>query len=241
MKKYLIVKTGGTFDEFTREHGDFEHWTIYGMGLNLDECLCVDVSKGDKLPAPEAFAGCVITGSHDMVTDVLPWIEETACWIRTAVAVGLPLLGICFGHQLMARALGGDAGYHPDGLEIGTVSISLTEAGKVDPLFSILSPVFQAHVTHSQTVLTLPENAVSLAANDHDPYQGFRVGESAWGVQFHPEFDARAMCYYVEELRGLITQQGGDADAVRSGIRETPEVASLLVRFVELCREFATR
>ncbi|WP_319541086.1 glutamine amidotransferase [uncultured Pseudodesulfovibrio sp.] len=235
MKKLLIIKTGGSFEEFTREHDDFEHWTANGMGLSFEDCLCVDVRTGSSLPDPADIAGCVITGSHDMVTDDLPWIHTTARWLREALHADLPLLGICFGHQLMAHALGGKAGYHPDGLEIGTVDITLTEDGMADPLMGSLPSFFKAHVTHSQTALELPPNTTLLAASDHDPHQSFRIGLHAWGVQFHPEFDTSAIHFYVQQLQEKITDQGGDVANIRETVVETPESTSLLKRFAAYC------
>lgn len=236
MKKILILKTGGTFEHITRTKDDFEHWTARTMGMALADCMCVDVRTGAALPAPSDLAGCVITGSHDMVTDDLDWIGTTCDWVRMAVEDGLPMLGICFGHQLMARALGGEAGYHPDGLEIGTVPITLTDAGRADFLLGSLPDIFMAHVTHSQTALKLPKGATLLARGAHDPHHSFRVGHHAWGVQFHPEFDAEAVGFYVEELRAVIGKQGGDADEVCDGLTETPESASLLLKFATYCQ-----
>lgn len=237
MERFLIIKTGGTFEEFTHEHGDFEHWTANGMGMTLKDCLCVDVRTDALLPDPATIAGCVITGSHDMVTDDLPWITTTAQWLREAVKTDLPILGICFGHQLMAHALGGEAGFHPEGLEIGTVDVTLTEDGMADPLIGGLPSFFKGHVTHSQTALSLPPNATVLAASSHDPHQSFRVGNHAWGVQFHPEFDAEAIRYYIEQLKEKITAQGGNAKNLQDTVVETPESASVLKRFAAYCTE----
>ncbi len=65
------------------------------------------------LPEPRHFSGAILTGSHSMVTDHEPWSERTAAWIPAVMAAGTPLLGICYGHQLIAYALGGDVGPNP--------------------------------------------------------------------------------------------------------------------------------
>ena len=215
MKKFLIVRTGGTFGEFAEKHKDFEHWTAEGMGLGADQWQCVNVQAGEALPDPAEFAGAAITGSHDMVTDDAQWIRDTQDWVRGAVDADLPLLGICFGHQLMADALGGRAGYHPDGVEIGTADITLTDEGAADVLLGGLPAVFKGHVTHSQTALELPPGAVLLATGIHDPHQCFRVGEYAWGVQFHPEFDVEAIRYYIDRREAALAEQGLDVASVR--------------------------
>ena len=166
MDKFLIVRTGGTFPDYAEKRKDFEHWTAEGMGLADGQWQCVNVQAGESLPAPAGFAGAAITGSHDMVTDGVQWIHDTRAWVCRAVDAGLPLLGICFGHQLMAAALGGEAGYHPDGVEIGTADISLTEEAQADPLLGGLPAVFKGHVTHSQTALRVPPGAALLAGGD---------------------------------------------------------------------------
>ncbi|MBG0791285.1 MAG: glutamine amidotransferase [Desulfovibrionaceae bacterium] len=237
MKKILIVRTGGTFPEYREKHKDFEHWTAEGMGLSDAMWHCVNVQAGETLPEPEEFAGAAVTGSHDMVTDDADWIRHAGDWVARAVDAGLPLLGICFGHQLMADALGGRAGYHPDGVEMGTADVVLTEEGRKDVLLSGLPPVFKGHVTHSQTALELPPGAVLLATGSHDPHQCFRVGRHAWGVQFHPEFDAAAIRYYLDRREDILREAGRDVAAIRAAVCDTPESASLLERFAVYCRD----
>lgn len=235
MSKILIVKAGGTFPDYAGVRGDFEDWTAEGMGLPEGGRKAVNVQAGEPLPDPAGFAGCVVTGSHDMVTDDRPWMVETAAWLRRAANAGFPVLGICFGHQLLAHGLGGEAGYHPEGLEIGTADITLTEAAAEDPLFRKLPNRFPAHVTHSQTALKLPEGATLLGTGSHDPHQAFRLGESVWGVQFHPEFDTSAIKEYIARRKDNLIEQGRDADEILSTVRDTPESASLLKRFADYC------
>jgi GMP synthase (glutamine-hydrolysing) len=232
----LILKTGSTFDELVRTRDDFEHWTASGMGLESGQVSFADVRRGDPLPAPEELAGCVVTGSHDMVTDDADWMLATGRWLALAHEAGLPLLGICFGHQLMAHALGGRAGYHPRGPEIGTVTLTLTPEAADDPLFSQLPAAFPAHVTHSQTALTLPPNSTVLAASDHDPHQAFRLGRHTWGVQFHPEFDAEATRHYTRAQAAKIAEHGGDVQATLAAVTDTPHSAGLLRLFADYCR-----
>ncbi|HCY87085.1 MAG TPA: glutamine amidotransferase, partial [Desulfobacteraceae bacterium] len=144
------------------------------------------------------------------------------------------VLGICYGHQILARAMGGAVDYHPGGAEIGTVDIHcLPEAGK-DVLFNDLPPVFKGHVVHSQTVTRLPEGAVLLARNEFEPHHGFRVGERAWGVQFHPEFSVPATRGYIHHMTATIQNQGKDRDMLLAALEETPYPAGLLRRFGRL-------
>lgn len=235
MAKILIVKTGGTFAEYAASHGDFENWTATGMGLAPDQWECVNVQAGRSLPDPDGYAGAVITGSHDMVTDRLDWMRDTEAWIRRAVEAGLPMLGICFGHQILATALGGESGFHPNGLEMGVVDIAVTEAGREDVLLGPLAPSFKGNMAHSQTVLRLPENATLLATGSHEPHQSYRVGKHVWGVQFHPEFNADVIRLYRRDQRDKAIAEGRNPETLRIEAADTPESATLLKRFAAYC------
>lgn len=235
--KFLIMRMGGTFPQYAQKNGDFQDWTARAMGIGPDEWICADVKNGASLPSKDGLAGCVITGSHDMVTDKsLPYLSSTADWIRDALAKDFPIFGICFGHQLLAQATGGNAGPHPNGPEIGTLDIHRTPEAATDPLFSTMPEMFKGHTTHYQSALQLPSGAVILAKNAHDPHHAFRIGKHAWGVQFHPEFDADAMECYVEEQAEAIEGNGEDPSRLRTEIVETPAATSLLRRFVAHCR-----
>ncbi|WDP89919.1 MAG: glutamine amidotransferase [Desulfobacter sp.] len=230
----LVIKAGGTFPEMARELGDFEDWIIRGLCVPPGRCRVADVERGDALPGPETVLGAVISGSHAMVTEEAAWSLALENWTRRAVAGGMPLLGICYGHQVLARAMGGTVDFHPQGTEIGTVDISCLEACRTDPLFSRLPDTFKGHVVHSQTVTGLPAGAVPLAANTFEPHHAFRIGEVAWGVQFHPEFDESAEQGYIRNLSEKARAQGQDPDQLVAAVRETPHAAALLKGFGEL-------
>jgi GMP synthase (glutamine-hydrolysing) len=230
----VIVKLGGTFEAIRAQRGDFENWIADGLGSQTLPILVVDPRRGDALPAPEDVSGVIITGSHAMVSHREPWSETTAAWLARLVAHGTPVLGICYGHQLLAHALGGEAGNHPQGVEVGTVTVTLNEAAATDPLLRGLPAQFPANVVHWQSALRLPEGAVRLAGNDHEPVHAFRVGENAWGVQFHPEFDAPTMRDYLDQLAVQLKADGIDAGAVRERVAATDSAAQLLGRFARI-------
>lgn len=236
MPPLLIAKTGQTLQDCAVRCGDFEHWFVRGLGLDLSEVEVVHLPRGDRLPPHRAVSGIVVTGSHAMVTDRDPWSEDLAGWLAEAVPMGMPVLGVCYGHQLLAHALGGEVDYHPAGPEVGTVPVRLTQAARTDPLLADLPEAFYVHATHAQSVLRLPEQAVHLAGNDYEPHHAFRVGERAWGVQFHPEFDTDIMHAYVQVRAARCEKPERDWEAIRASVRETPESASLLRRFAEMVR-----
>ncbi len=116
----------------------------------------VRVFEDEPLPTPDNQTIAVLTGSWAMVTDRLAWSERTADWIRQAVAIDMPLFGVCYGHQLMAHARG-EVAYHHGGRESGSQTITLSPWGIDDPLLSGLPATFPAHLSHLQTVTRLPE------------------------------------------------------------------------------------
>ncbi len=234
MQPILIIKTGSTLPELKAQRGDFEDWTRAGLGVNGARTRVVDVTRGEPLPEYDAVAGVVVTGSHDMVTERLPWSEQTAQWLAGAVARPVPLLGICYGHQLLAHALGGVVADNPLGREYGTVAVRLTEAAAGDPLLGGLPSPLAAQMCHTQSVLRLPEGATRLALDPRDPNPAFRVGARAWGVQFHPEFDAAVVRAYIDHMRPLLAAENQDPDQLRATVIDHPYGTEILRRFARL-------
>jgi GMP synthase (glutamine-hydrolysing) len=233
MRQLLIVKPGRKPPALEPVPGDYGDWIAAGMRWPLGGVRVAEVDQGGGLPPPDAVAAAVVTGSAAMVTDAAAWVEATASWLRQAVAEGLPVLGICYGHQLLAHALGGRVGWNPAGVEVGVVEIALTTAAGDDPLFAGTPLRFPACVSHRQSVLELPPGAVRLASSRMDANQAFRVGDCVWGVQFHPEFGAGIMPAYIEGFRTILQAEGKDRGAILRGLRPTPESAQLLRRFAE--------
>jgi len=230
-KQAVIIKTGEKIDALSSVPGDYEDWIGAGLGT---ETTVVDVARGEVLPPIAKIAMIAITGSGAMVTEHALWMEQTAAWLREAVAEGIPVLGICFGHQLLAEALGGEVGYNPAGLEVGTTAITLNEDGMSDPLFKGLPAKFAAQVTHRQSVLRLPPGAKLLASSDKDANQAFVIGHCAWGIQFHPEFDDEIIRYFINYYRELLVQEGDSAEGLLATTSASPESAGLLYRFAQL-------
>ena len=231
----VLVKTGDTFPDIRETLQDFEHWITRGLGVDPRQIDVVNAPALDPLPGAAVIAGVVIAGSHAMVTQNLDWSLRVEKWLAPVVGAGIPVLGICYGHQLLAKAMGGLVDFHPQGLEIGTAAIHLTHAATADPLFHDLPAVITAHTCHSQTVLRLPEGAVCLAENSHDPHHAFRLGRAAWGVQFHPEYSRAVMAGYIDNMVPVITALGKDADQLRRSVTDTPEALKILERFAGLC------
>ncbi|MDR5867454.1 glutamine amidotransferase [Halomonas koreensis] len=240
MARLLIVKTGDSFADVVRDHGDFE--ALFRARLTpACEAIALEVFDARRDGPPPALGvadALVITGSHAMVSDAEPWSEALKPWLRQALADDVAMLGVCYGHQLMAAALGGESGYHPAGRETGTHRVRLTEAGRRDPLLGALPETFPAQLTHAQSVLAAPPGAEVLAENDHDGYQALRFGPRQWSVQFHPEFTPAVMRAYLRHQYQALAERGRDPEALLAAVAPTPAATSLLPRFV--ARAFAT-
>lgn len=231
----LILKTGSTHAHIRERLGDFDDWIAAGLREGGAQTIDIHDAQVDGVPLPPVgYAGVVLTGSHAMVSEREPWSEALVPWLQAAVAAGTPVLGICYGHQLLAHALGAEVTHHPDGVEIGTVTVQRHAASATDPLLGELPPSFPAHAVHWQSVRRLPPHAVLLAGSAHEAHHAFRVGECAWGVQFHPEFSDDALRAYLDGLGPTLAKEGLDAAQIAAALRPTPEAASVLPRFARL-------
>ena len=232
---FLILETGQPVASL-RRYGRFPHWIRVAAGLDADETVVVDVVQGGELPDHRDYAGVIISGSAAYVTDRAHWSERSAYWLRAAAHDNRPVFGICYGHQLLAHALGGEVAYNPAGRESGTIELALEPPAQDDPLFAGLPARFPAHATHLQTVLRAPEGAEILARSAQDNCHAFRWGPNAWGVQFHPEFATHHMRGYVRARAECISRHGGCARSLARGVSAAPLARQLLRRFVRQAR-----
>jgi GMP synthase (glutamine-hydrolysing) len=240
MTALLVIKAGETVPSISAKRRDFETWIAAGAGLSLADVSVVRVFRGEPLPEPENVPGVIITGSAAMVTDREPWSESTAAWLQRAVKLGKPILGICYGHQLLAHALGGEVQNNPRGRQIGTTDVRFCASAKSDPLFSRFAEVLHLPVCHLQSVVKLPAGATLLATTPLDPYHVFRAGECAWGVQFHPEFDANIVRAYIDTRRDDMLREGLDVETLWHSATDTADGTFVLRRFAELVRRRAS-
>ncbi len=227
---FLILETGTPVAPM-RRHGGFPHWIRVAAGLRDEQARVADAAAGE-LPRARGHAGILVTGSGAMVSDREPWSEAAAAWLRAAVEDGLPVFGICYGHQLLAHAFGGKVADNPQGRQMGTVEVVPTPAAATDRLFREVSAPFRAQATHRQSVLVPPRDAVVLARTAMDACAAFRIGEHAWGVQFHPEFSARHMQGYIAARAAVLRSEGLDPIAMHAAVRSAPVARGILRQFI---------
>ena len=124
---------------------------------------CVVADARSELPPETHWAGIVVTGSAASANDADAWVTRRADFLKRAADAAVPLYGVCFGHQHLARTFGGRVEYSPAGWELGTGGVTLTEEGRRDPLFADVPATFPAQQSHGEIVAGLPPGARTLA------------------------------------------------------------------------------
>ena len=187
--KIGILQTGHAPDELRPTLGDYSNLftdLLDGQGFDFQVW---DVVDGDMPPGPDAADGWLITGSKHGAYEDHPWIPPLEDLIRAAYDAGVPLVGICFGHQIIAQALGGRVIKFPGGWMVGRQIYDW--GGRAVPL----------NAWHQDQVVARPEGATSIAANAYCENAALVYGNRAFTVQAHPEFGA-------EVIEGLIEHRG---------------------------------
>lgn len=229
----IVLRTGDAVPEVAASRGQFLKWISDHIGGAWDgEFLEHDARTDEPLPDAKRGSAIIVTGSSASVIERAPWMLRAEGYLRAAVQHQQPLLGICFGHQLLARALGGDVEKNPRGREIGTVRVNVLPEASGDPLFSGLPSELHVNATHVDTVTRLPKGATLLATTPLEPHAAFRVGEWAYGVQFHPEIDGHVMRGYVKAREPIIRGEGLAFDHLYDAITDAPHGPALLKNFV---------
>lgn len=150
-----------------------------------------DVIGGELPGAPGECDGWVCTGSRhgapDAGTPGFEWIDDLSSFIRDVHGAGVPFVGICFGHQVLAQALGGQVTRAPGGWGAGVRRIEVTGT---EPWMTPAAEHLDLHFMHQDQVVALPPGSAVLGRADHCPVAMFQVGPSSLGIQAHPEFTA---------------------------------------------------
>lgn len=222
--RLLVAQTGTT-----HLHGDYPRWFERALGTRLP---VLRAHEGETLAAAMGRArpqGIIVTGSPLSVMDEAPWMLRLGADLLEAGARGTPVLGVCFGHQLLARVAGGGVVLNPRGREIGTVQVRLTEAGRRDPLFASWAEgeLVEVQATHLDAVDPLPPGATLLASNENCAAQAFRLSETVAGVQFHPELWPEALGDLILSRKDRLVAEGRDLQALIAAVHEVRAAALL--------------
>ena len=205
-----ILRTDAVLENFQDAHGDYPKM-FRDLLLSVDPDLdIVDYDARVAVPPQVDCDAYVITGSRHSVYDALPWISELADFLGRARAAGAKLLGICFGHQLLAHFFGGEVRPAEAGWAVGVHASRVLKsqpwmAGAPRQAFALLS-------SHKDQVVKLPDGAELYAGNDFCPLAGYVIGDEVMTVQGHPEFAkaySRDLMAYREEILGPQTYAAG--------------------------------
>ncbi len=186
----------GTLNPLIKDHGFRIKYANFGRYPNEKQDL-------------EGYDGLVILGGPMNVdeTDKHPHLNHEIELIQSALTKNLPILGICLGAQLIAKALGAKVGRNPT-KEIGWYDLQVTDAGRSDPIFSHFGPTEKMFQWHGDT-FEMPKGAMHLARSPFCENQAFRYGENVYGLQFHMEVDEPMIHRWMqvspnkEEIAGL--------------------------------------
>jgi GMP synthase-like glutamine amidotransferase len=212
-----IIETGKVVDPLAARHGDYPDMFARLVGAEDDDFSFRTFSAVDgTVPAdPGEADGWLVTGSRHGVYDDLPWIAPLKAFLRDCLEQGVPVVGICFGHQILAEAMGGRVVKSDKGWGLGVQSYRLTHAPNwVDGV----SLGYAGHAVHQDQVVDLPPDATVLATSDFCEYAMLAYGNpespKAISVQSHPEFTAEFVQDLLDvRLRGLAPDAVVDAAA----------------------------
>lgn len=186
---------------------------LVAAGLRIDTWCTF---QSDDPPEPlDRFHGLLSLGGTDSVSDEANqrWIRNECALTERALADGVPILGVCFGAQMLARAAGGEIVLAPEP-EIGWHLVDMDPTAAADPLFDGCGPQFHAFQFHYDT-FTVPDGAVVYGTGNNMP-QAFRVGSCAWGVQFHVEANPALIHAWMASFTSSMTACGVDFDQIRA-------------------------
>ena len=196
MRRISIITNGPGISEVKTLYGQASDWIQSVLKQYND--IEVNIVKGYEMEYldPNEDNAWIITGSAHSVYDDFPWINYIKEKLHEIKETKKPVLGICFGHQLIADTFGGKVILNEKGWELGSCKVNLLEASKDCSLFSGLPISLDVYQSHQDVVVAIPEESILLAENDMG-IQSFVYNDSFYGVQFHPEFTKIVMEKYL--------------------------------------------
>lgn len=233
-----ILEMGEVSEELRVRHGDFPSMFARVLGAvdpGIEFFTVSVVSGADVPPAPDEADGWILTGSEHGVYDDLPWIEPVKEFLRRSLAARVPVVGICFGHQILAEAMGGRVEKSSHGWKLGVQDYEVVHR---PGWMTDLPDRFSVGAMHQDQVIEKPEGATVLATSPTCPYAALAYGDPeaplAVTVQPHPEFTAEFLDALIEARTGDVLPEDLAADARASLGRpvHTAEWARWIVDFL---------
>ena len=226
MKDVLIIDCGPSLSDVSKHYGVAPEWIMESLKNKGCNFTWVKPYVGDKIQSNNADAW-IITGSPCSVYNCEAWMVNLEEEMKNIQSSQIPVLGICFGHQLIAKCFGGTVELNPKGWELGAYPVQFTDVGKKSQLFSGMEENAIVYESHQDSVTVLPENAIELAKNNKGN-QAFMIHDNFYGVQFHPEFSWEVIKMYVS-VRSLTGVKVDDTSVPESTLGEL-----VLFNFIDL-------
>jgi GMP synthase (glutamine-hydrolysing) len=228
VKRLLYLGNGRKFQSVAKLDDRFEGW-----GLAVDRYWAWNNEFPESL---DGYDGIFISGSPHAAYEDVPFIHREHEMIRDAAARRIPMLGICFGSQILASALcGKDQIFRRPWCEIGYKNLAVTPAAATDPLAQDWGDTVHMFVWHNDEVRHDHPDMVVLASSDICPNQVWRHRDvPVWGIQGHPEITQAQASVWFEENRERMTKDGGDVDDLIASAHEAMEAKTALTRFTEM-------
>ncbi len=234
--KLLILKLDKALDCLVAEENDFEDLLRKSTSFEKQDCIVISPAQEQPFPDLQQFHGVILTGSTAMLTAPPEWNKRLMDWVEALMRTQIPILGICYGHQVLGQILGAKVDWNTKGRELGSQAVTLTEAGQDDALYKGLPKQLQVLAIHSQSLLSLPNKAKLLAYNAHDAVQSFVWNDRVWGTQFHPEFTNHVMQTYFDEHAEKFLQEGFDLTTLRNNLVNSDHGKQLLQNFADIIK-----
>lgn len=226
--RLLYLGNGRKFQSVAKLDDRFETW-----GLQVDRNWAYN---GEFPSSLKGYDGIFLSGSPHGAYEDIPFIHREHALIHEAADLDIPMLGICFGSQILGSALcGRDQVFRRASCEIGYKSLPLTEEAKGDGLCGDLADSVHMFVWHNDEVRADHPDMTILASSDDCPNQIWRYRDkNIWGIQGHPEITRSQAVVWFEENRERMEKDGADIDALKAQADEAADAKTMLTRFAEL-------
>jgi GMP synthase (glutamine-hydrolysing) len=229
--KLVLILCGAPAPEMAARLGNYVDWFANAMpGSEWDVVSAFDAPW--RAPNLGNYAGVLVSGSPSSVTQPVQWMHDVCDLVREADRRGKPVLGVCFGHQLIGHAYGARVVKNPRGWELGTTRVHITPDGRRDLLFKGLPEALDVNMTHEDAIdeTTLGNQLAVLAHNDQTPVQAVAAGDHVRGVQFHPEVRALVSREYCLRRAPMVGECR--AKELAQATVDTPEAERVLHNFM---------